>query len=367
PVNEGVGPYIEQALRPLIDAGFLEVCYGGIEQGQYLTDHPAVGSIHITGSARAHDTIVWGVGEQGEHNRAANTPRLDKHISSELGAVGPVFVVPGKWSDKAIDYHARNVVAMVTYNAGFNCNGARLIVTASGWPQREAFIERVEHHLNATPSRVPYYPRAAETLAEFTERYPEHSCSPLTEEGHLPWTVLRGVSTDPSEYALRNEPWVGLTSHVELKASDAADFLSAMVAFGNDHCAGTLATQILIDPKSEREHQERFNRALGAMRFGLIGINCWSGLGYGIVNATWGAFPGHPLSNIESGQGVVHNGLLLDSPEKSVVRTPFIMNPTPAWFTDHRNNIALGQKMVAFEAAPSWWKVPGIAAAALRG
>ncbi|MEY2981134.1 MAG: hypothetical protein RL562_1361, partial [Planctomycetota bacterium] len=90
-------------------------------------------------------------------------------------------------------------------------------------------------------------------------------------------------------------------------------------------------------------------------------------LGYGIVNATWGAFPGHPLDDIQSGQGVVHNGLLIDHPQKSVIRTPFVMKPTPAWFTDHKNNLALGQVMTAFEAAPSFFKVPKVALTALKG
>ncbi len=100
PVNEAIGPHIADALRPLIDAGFLEVCYGGIEQGKHLTDHPDVTSIHITGSDRAHDAIIWGVGEEGSKNKSDGTPRLDKHITSELGCVSPVLVVPGAWSDK---------------------------------------------------------------------------------------------------------------------------------------------------------------------------------------------------------------------------------------------------------------------------
>ena len=103
------------------------------------------------------------------------------------------------------------------------------------------------------------------------------------------------------------------------------------------------------------------------LRYGGIAINCWSGLNYGPVNATWGAFPGHPLDDIESGQGVVHNGLLLDHPQKSVVRAPFVMQPTPAWFTDHKNNVALGKLMTQFERKPSLLGVPKVALTALKG
>jgi hypothetical protein len=59
--------------------------------------------------------------------------------------------------------------------------------------------------------------------------------------------------------------------------------------------------------------------------------------------------------------------MLLDHPQKSVVRAPFIMKPTPAWFTDHKNNVALGRAVTRFEAAPRWWKVPSVALAALKG
>jgi len=124
---------------------------------------------------------------------------------------------------------------------------------------------------------------------------------------------------------------------------------------------------MLIDPKTEKALGASFEQAIADLRYGGIAINCWSGLNYGLVNATWGAFPGHPLDDIESGQGVVHNGLLVDHPQKSVVRAPFVMAPTPAWFTDHRNNLAVGKIMTQFELSPSWFKLPGVVLNAMKG
>lgn len=49
-----------RALQPLVDAGFVEVAYGGAEQGKYLCSHKLVGHIHLTGSADTFDAIVWG-------------------------------------------------------------------------------------------------------------------------------------------------------------------------------------------------------------------------------------------------------------------------------------------------------------------
>lgn len=369
PVNEQLGPVIEDALRPLIDAGFLRVVYGGVEVGKHLTDHAKVTSIHITGSAAAHDAILYGVGEEGAKNKAARAPRIDKVITSELGCVSPVLVVPGAWTDAELDFQARQVASMLAYNCGFNCNGARLIVVAKGWALRERFEAAVREKLQQTPTRRAYYPTAKATWARFTERYPRHAdLGAVRDESALPWTILEGVTPTHGEFALHEEPWCGITSFVTLETSDdPAAFLDAAVPFANDECWGTLSCNVLVDPRAEAALGARFDRAIAELRYGGIAINCWSGLNYGLVNATWGAFPGHPSHDIQSGQGVVHNGMLLDHPQKSVVRAPFVQKPTPAYFTDHRNNVALGRAVTRFEAAPSWLKVPGIALAALKG
>lgn len=43
-----------------MDAGFVEIVYGGAEQGRYLCHHATVESIHLTGSAATFNAIVWG-------------------------------------------------------------------------------------------------------------------------------------------------------------------------------------------------------------------------------------------------------------------------------------------------------------------
>ena len=43
------------------------------------------------------------------------------------------------------------------------------------------------------------------------------------------------------------------------------------------------------------------------------------------------------------------------------------MTPTPPWFSDHRNLLALGKKLVTFETAPSLGRLVGVALAALKG
>ena len=61
-----------------MERGFLQFAYGGAEMGQYLTDHEGIESIHITGSARTHDVIMFGSGTEGESRKATGSPRLNK-------------------------------------------------------------------------------------------------------------------------------------------------------------------------------------------------------------------------------------------------------------------------------------------------
>src|SRR5688572_19268693 len=43
PVNEWLGPILENALKPLIARDFLAIVYGGAEQGDYLCQHAGIG------------------------------------------------------------------------------------------------------------------------------------------------------------------------------------------------------------------------------------------------------------------------------------------------------------------------------------
>jgi hypothetical protein len=58
---------------------------------------------------------------------------------------------------------------------------------------------------------------------------------------------------------------------------------------------------------------------------------------------------------------------MLDHPQKSVVRAPFRINPTPVWFADHKNLTAMAQRLASYEARPSWGGVLKVALAALKG
>jgi hypothetical protein len=90
-------------------------------------------------------------------------------------------------------------------------------------------------------------------------------------------------------------------------------------------------------------------------------------MSYALVLTTWGAHPGHTLSDIQSGIGVVHNSKMFEHPQKSVVWGPFTMFPKPPWFSTHANAHRVAPKILRLEHSPSLWRVPGVAISAMMG
>ena len=89
-------------------------------------------------------------------------PKVTKPITSELGNVSPIIVVPGPWSQADLDFHGANLASMLTNNGGFNCNATRVIVQHASWPQRRALIEATRAAFRGARPRFAYYPGAAE-------------------------------------------------------------------------------------------------------------------------------------------------------------------------------------------------------------
>ncbi|MCC6647570.1 MAG: aldehyde dehydrogenase [Polyangiaceae bacterium] len=368
PVNADVGPHLARAFKPLIDAGYLAIVYGGAEVGAHLAAHPAIDTLHVTGSDRTYDAIVWGTDADEVARRKATGERKNpRPFTAELGCVTPVLVTPGAWTAAELDYQARHVAAMVAQNASFNCNAAKALVVAEGWAQRDAFLRLVEDKLRAAPARKAYYPGAQDRYQSFLDRYPQ--ARPLGPRGDdvVPWTIIPDVPPEKGEFGLTSEAFCGVLSVVTLPARDAGEFLEQGVAFANDTAWGTLSMTLLIDDAPAKARAAELDRAIAALRFGGIGVNVWPGLIYGLVVTPWGAFPGHTPEDIQSGTGWVHNSLLLDHPQKSVVRAPFVIKPTPAWFSDHKTLRDLGRRLTAFEQTGGWGRLVGVAVAALRG
>jgi hypothetical protein len=371
PVNAYLGPIWEEGFRALIEPGYLRIVHGGAAEGSYLCHHPGISDIHVTGSDKTFDAIVFGTGPEGAARKAANTPLLDKPITGELGNVSPVIVVPGPWSESDIAYHAEHLVTMLTNNAGFNCNATRTIITHAGWPLRQKLLDQMRHVLATVPTRSAYYPGARGRYQAFATAHPEAEQFGNPAGDELPWVLIPGVGSSlADDIAFTTEAFCGIFAETALDAPTTGSFIDQAVDFCNRQLWGTLNATILVHPTSlkDRGVAKAFERAIADLRYGTVAVNYWAAASYVLGTTTWGAFPGHAMNDIQSGTGVVHNTLMFSRPQKSVLRAPFRAFPPPIWFVSHGKAARIAfRKLTAFEAAPSLWKVPSIVVTALRG
>ncbi len=370
PVNAHLGPHIAEAFQPLIERDVLRIVYGGADVGRYLTDHPDVDAIHVTGSDRTYEAIVFGSGEEGRARKQRGEPRLDKAVTAELGNVTPVIVVPGPWSARDLAYHGDNIASMLVNNAGFNCIASRMLVQHRAWSKRGALLDAVRDSLARATPRVPYYPGADEDYAQATRDHSrvERFGPPGAE---LPFTLLPELDPEgPEPSTFSTEAFCGVLGEVALEADRSVPaFIEAAVDLCNERLWGTLAASILIHPRSLEDPEVRaaLDRALERLRYGTIVVNHWPGAAYAFMSTPWGAYPGGRPEDIQSGTGVVHNTYLLEDVEKTIVRGPFRSRVKPPWFHDHRRADALLPRLAELHATGDAAVMPGLLAAALRG
>ncbi len=368
PVNEYLAPFIEQAFAPLVRAGVFRVVCGGADVGAYLCQHEGIDELHITGSDRTHDVIVFGPGAEGQRRKRENRPLLEKRITSELGNVSPVIIVPGRWSAAELRFQAENVATQMTDNAGFNCNAAKVLITHRDWAQRQDFLRELRKVLREVPPRKAYYPGAEARWENFVESYPQAERYGAGGGGRLPWAFIPDVdSNDTDQLCFSEESFCGVTGETSLGGGDTATFLGRAVRFANEVLWGTLSSEIIIDPRAAKTHAVALEDAIAELRYGTVAVNHWPAICYGLGSPPWGAFPGHTLDDIQSGVGVVHNTFMFDQSEKTVIRGPFRMRPKPPWFVTNRVTHRLAPKLARFEIDPHMSKVPGLLVIALQG
>lgn len=372
PVMDGVYDPTRGALGPLVDLGVVQVVTGGIDVGSYLVEHPAIAHVHITGSSASHDAIVYGAGAEGARRKAAGEVRLTKTITSELGGVAPTIVVPDGWSRRDLQFQAEHVATQRLHNGGYNCLAAQVLVLPQSWEHKDAFVSALRAQVDAAPARVPYYPGSNDRVESARTM---HASATDRANGRV---VIEGLRSSDEVDAFQVEYFSPVLAIVEVPSS-AGDYLTAAAAFVNDRLAGTLGANVLIHPKSRRRLGNRFDDFIASLRFGTVAINAWTAVGYLTAAAPWGGYPGASLDRVESGIGVVHNALLIDQTEKTVVTGPFrplsrsiatgqlSLMPKPPWFVTNRTAATTGRRMVEFLAKPGPPRLVVVFSSALRG
>ncbi|MBK7176029.1 MAG: aldehyde dehydrogenase [Chloroflexi bacterium] len=371
PVNAYLQPLLEAIFAPMIRAGFLAIITGDANIGNYLVHHPAVDEIHVTGSAETYQAIV-----SNQRNGDLRSPDAPKPITAELGGVTPVIVLPGQWTAADIRFQAENIATMKLYNCGFNCISAQLLVLPEQWPQKQELVTAVQQVMQSLPPQYAYYPGVAQRLQAVQQVYPE--AVQLGREAARTIIPTAAVS-ESSDYCRRTEFFGPMLAVMTLPGETAVSFLQNAVTLCNQSVAGTLGIDLIASPDVLKTEAAAIDTAVAALKYGTIGLNVWCGLGYRITQNPWGAFQSPDAGDVGSGRGVVHNTLLFDSPQKTVLRGRFrpfprswrhgdpAFMPKPPWFVTHRQRLTTARRVARFALNPGYLRLPGIFAAALRG
>lgn len=355
PVNAYLGPLFERIFEPLSALGGLAIVYGGVEAGKALLGSPYVDHVHLTGAIETHDAIVWGPpGADRARRQRENQPLLAKTITSELGNVSPVVVTPGSYTEQELSDVAEGIAGMLFNNASFNCNAVKLLVLPAHLA--EPITSRLEKLFTEYAPRAAYYPGAI-------QRYHELVAHPAdgrvwqapASEGQLPWTLLTGLSPNSNAESFQLEPFCPFVSVVEIDDADPLSFLSSATRFLNEKVWGTLNAMLFVPSSAEGDPsiEAAVERAIDELRYGTVAVNYWPAIGYGTGTPPWGGHPSSTLQDAQSGIGFVHNALMLEQVQKTVLRGPLRSFPKQFYFPSHRQGEALARGLFDFESTGS--------------
>lgn len=332
PLFEKLGPIFEDALAPLVAGGYLRFAYGGADVGRYLCNRPEVDEIHITGGQATYEAIA---GANATH----------KPITSELGNVSPAIVVPGRWSEAELRFQAEHLATAKLHNGSFNCIALQVLILPEQWSQRTAFLAELRRVFESAPPRAGSYPGSAQRYAAL--------CAGRVLAARI---MVEADANEADEVLFSTEAFCPLLAVVTIPSSDVSRYLRDAVAFCNDRLAGNLAANVIVDARAMREYRREVDDAIAALRYGCIGVNVWSGVGFLLPPLPWGAYPGNTPEQIRSGIGVVHNSRLFSSSQKSVLYAPFVpplRRLKPPWFVNHRNQAKIGMALCELEYTKS--------------
>lgn len=364
PIRTYANDIYSRIFAPLISRGYLAIeAHTTIERSSAIIFHPDVDALHITGGKATHDLLVWGADpKERERNLKANTPKI-KNVTSELGAVSPWVVVPGKYTKAQMKSQAGAIANFVHNNASCNCNAPKSIVVADDWDQKDEFLQIIEDELVNHPLPVAYYPNIEKRWQNFADQYPD--CKKLESntgmgieerglsagglnEKPLLLPILQieikvdlesdaGKEAASKEFVFNNEPFAPVYTIATLEGTGQKDlmkFVQTASVFCNDYLFGTLSASITTPPSLLND--DGVQTLIAEMKYGCLCVNYWGGIGYFMSNsAMWGAFPGETIDAVQSGIGKCGNVMAIPHFEKCVLVSPIT----------HRANTTLKEEL----------------------
>ena len=347
PVNEYLKPVFEKVFQNFIERGYIIVTTGNIDESKYMATHPGINHIHLTGSDKTFEDIVYGRELTEKERKSKSLSKINnKPISSELGNVTPIIIHPGKWSTSDIKYQARKIVTAKLNNNGFNCIAAQVVVLPDGWGQTDTLIKFVKHYMSKAKERKAYYPESIERLEKLEkdkgyERVNALSC------------VTPHLTREIKAYSKFeiDEVWSSTIYFKKIEYTSVEDFANKAIDYCNVELWGNLGVSVIIKDHDRKFNKHITNLYIDRLKFGTIAINEWAAIGYIIPQLPWGGYPGNRDNDIQSGQSVVHNSMLFESPLKGVVNTKFRISRLidPPWYVTNKKARRLFKNLTYYQ------------------
>ena len=347
PVNEYLKPVFEKVFQNFIERGYIIVTTGNIDESRYMATHPGINHIHLTGSDKTFEDIVYGRELTDKERKSKSLSKINnKPITSELGNVTPIIIHPGKWSTSDIKYQARKIVTAKLNNNGFNCIAAQVVVLPDGWGQTDTLIKYVKHYMSKAKERKAYYPESIERLEKLErdkgyERVNALSC------------VTPHLTREIKAYSKFeiDEVWSSTIYFKKIEYTSIEDFANKAIDYCNGELWGNLGVSVIIKDHDRKFNKHITNSYIDKLNYGTVAINEWAAIGYIIPQLPWGGFPGNKDNDIQSGQSVVHNSMLFESPLKGVVNTKFRISRIidPPWFVTNKKARRLFRNLTYYQ------------------
>ena len=347
PVNEYLKPVFEKVFQNFIERGYIIVTTGNIDESKYMATHPGINHIHLTGSDKTFEDIVYGRELTDKERKSKSLSKINnKPISSELGNVTPIIIHPGKWSTSDIKYQARKIVTAKLNNNGFNCIAAQVVVLPDGWGQTETLIKFVKHYMSKAKERKAYYPESIERLEKLEKDKGYERVNALT-------CVTPHLTREIKAYSKFeiDEVWSSTIYFKKIEYTSIEDFANKAIDYCNDELWGNLGVSVIIKDHDRKFNEHITNTYIDKLNYGTVAINEWAAIGYIIPQLPWGGFPGNRDNDIQSGQSVVHNSMLFESPLKGVVNTRFRISRMidPPWFVTNKKARRLFRNLTYYQ------------------
>jgi aldehyde dehydrogenase (NAD(P)+) len=347
PVNEYLKPVFEKVFQNFIERGYIIVTTGNIDESKYMANHPGINHIHLTGSDKTFEDIVYGRELTEKERTTKSLSKINnKSITSELGNVTPIIIHPGKWSTSDIKYQARKIVTAKLNNNGFNCVAAQVVVLPDGWGQTDTLIKFVKHYMSKAKERKAYYPESIERLEKLEKEKGYERVNALS-------CVTPHLTREIKAYSKFeiDEVWSSTIYFKKIEYTSIEDFANKAIDYCNEELWGNLGVSVIIKDHDRKFNKHITNLYIDKLNYGTVAINEWAAIGYIIPQLPWGGFPGNRDNDIQSGQSVVHNSMLFESPLKGVVNTKFRISRLidPPWFVTNKKARRLFKNLTYYQ------------------